>query len=427
MDEKMRKFMNLLQEMDLDVSDAQISKLVQEAREEALVEAKAILKETMVRSIVERALSQATGGRDVQASGRPMPVAEPVPAVPEASPVARAGSTSRVPGATEEEQIRREIETIRSKITENEQLLGQIKTTPGSSEKETTVEALHPAGCPDGNGCGIYVYAVAEHTDQQTENPFAGLPSIDGAHPIYVLPYQRLEVIVSQVSLAEFGEKELEAKLGDVGWLENKVRAHENVIEAIFAHRTLVPMRFCTIYYSEEHVHQMMAQQYESMATTLRRLEDKQEWGVKVYCDRETLIQRIGQVSDKVRAITVETERKSGGAAYFAQKRQQTIIAEEIERIGDECAQQSHDRLSTCAQSAIINPLQSPEISGRKEEMILNGAYLVAQTRSAAFRAVVEELKAEYGNLGFSYALTGPWPPYSFVREAEAADEPTGG
>ena len=91
------------------------------------------------------------------------------------------------------------------------------------------------------------------------------------------------------------------------------------------------------------------------------------------------------------------------------------IVAEEMERVSEEYAQCSHDRLANHAEEAVISPLQSKELTGRKETMVLNGAYLVAEGQLAAFQAELESLEEEYDGLGFSYEMTGPWPPYNFV------------
>jgi len=158
----------------------------------------------------------------------------------------------------------------------------------------------------------------------------------------------------------------------------------------------------------------------------LARLEGKQEWGVKVYCDGETLAQRVGESSDRVRELKAEMDEKSSGAAYFLKKKLEETVAEEVERVGDEYAQRSHDRLSSHAEETVVNSLQSMEITDRKEAMIMNGAYLVAEERLTAFRAELKSLEEECGDLGFSYEMTGPWPPYNFVStgfEEGVADE----
>jgi hypothetical protein len=158
----------------------------------------------------------------------------------------------------------------------------------------------------------------------------------------------------------------------------------------------------------------------------LAHLEGKQEWGVKVYCDGETLAKRASETSDKVKELKAEMEQKSSGAAYFLKKKVDEAVAEEVERVSDEYAQHSHDCLSSHAEEAVINPLQSKDLTGRKEAMVLNGAYLVAEEQLAVFGAELESLAEEYGDLGFIYEMTGPWPPYNFVSvglEESAADE----
>ena len=62
--------------------------------------------------------------------------------------------------------------------------------------------------------------------------------------------------------------------------------------------------------------------------------------------------------------------------------------------------------------------------------MILNGAYLVAGERVAAFQSELASLEKEYTDLGFRYEMTGPWPPYNFVAigsKEDMADESVGG
>jgi hypothetical protein len=81
----------------------------------------------------------------------------------------------------------------------------------------------------------------------------------------------------------------------------------------------------------------------------------------------------------------------------------------------------THTRLLAAADEGMLGPLQTPELSGRSEEMLLNAAYLVP-ARAGRFEGAVAELQREYGELGVSFEVTGPWPPYNFVpREVGTA------
>ena len=270
---------------------------------------------------------------------------------------------------------------------------------------------------------GYYVCGIMGKTNGLS---LAQLPEkgIDPTYPVYVLPDRTIQAIVSKVSLAEFGQEVLEANMQDLQWLTAKVYAHESIIEAILTHYTLIPMRFCTIFRSESRVREMLSEYYDDFANTLTRLKGKKEWGLKIFGDGAILAQRIGEVSDRVKRLEMEMAEKSGGAAYLWKKRLDEAIAAEIDRVNIECAQRGHDRLSSHAEESVINLLQGKEITSRKEEMILNGAYLVADERLGAFQAELAGLEDEYGALGFSFQLSGPWPPYNFVASPSGKDSP---
>jgi archaellum component FlaC len=391
MDESTNELMSQLKDRLINVSDGQIAGIIREARDEAFAEAKALLKRLILQAVLEHALDQLAG-----ASKPRLETGAGVNVTPES-----------------EEQIRREIEAIRRQIAENERLLSQVKASPTETEKVPAppVEEDEP---PAESEYGYYVYGIVGRNSCQH---IEGLPEagIDPAHPVYSLPYQAIQAIVSRVSLREFGQEALEANLNDLKWLEAKVHAHQGVLETVLASRTLIPMKFCTIYRSESRVQEMLAQHYSDFVDVLNRLDGKKEWGVKVYCDARILAQRVGEINDRVKELKTEIATKSSGMAYFMKKKLEETTDEEMERASDECAQRSHDRLSSYAKEAVINPLQSKEITSRKEEMILNGAYLVAEEQLAAFRAGLASLEEEYGDLGFSFEMTGPWPPYNFV------------
>jgi len=384
MDENKSRLAELLKDQSLQFSAPMIDALLREVREEALAEAKVILKEGMVQAILGRSLEKLKGGNG-------------------------------------KEQTPQEIGTIKRQIAENDRLLREMRKAargspevglPGSTlpaEKEVT----NPLQRKE-QALGYYVYGVIKGEDGQ---PINGLPNegIDPAYPVYALPHRAIQAVVSKVSLLEFGQEEIKANLNDMKWVEARVRTHEAIIEVAMSGRSLIPLRFCTIYQSESRVQEKLAQHYEDFISNLTRLDGKQEWAVKVFCDHERLAREAEEISDKVKALKVEMAQKSSGAVYFLKKKVEQAIAEEAERISDEIAQHSHGRLADHAEESRVNPLQSKELAGRAEDMTLNGAYLVSEGQMAALRAELENLEKDYGDLGFSYELTGPWPPYNFV------------
>jgi hypothetical protein len=429
MDEKLQYLISQLQESLNRIPEEQISAMLRQVQEEALNEVKEMLKQNMVHAILKQVLARAP----INATQLPdcdppfdegSDLVQDRPQIEELNPsstVLPPVAVSRVLSEQPDPDIQAEIEAIRRKIVENEQLLSQIKTPPTQAAKATPETADEPTSAvnpPDSEEdhkehlYGYYVYGIVEEDHPLEKFSEQG---IDPAFPVYGLPHQAVKALVSQVSLQEFGQETLEANLSDPHWLEEKVRAHQAVLETASADGSLIPMKFCTIYLSEKSIQQMLIDYSVEFVETLDRLKGKQEWGVKVYCDREMLSRHVEESDEKVKMLQTEVTRKPSGVAYFARKKLEETVEEEAERVSDMRAQNSHDRLADCAVDSRVTSLLSKEVTGRADEMVLNGAYLVAAENMADFQTEFESLENENGSFGFHYELTGPWPPYNFV------------
>lgn len=388
----------------VDVPADEIAELMRRAQAEALAEAGSILKDAMLQAILVQVLDALESTADERTTN-----AEPGPA----------GGNQHA--ETDDAQIRQEIEAIRRQIAENNRLLDQAAAKPAEmSEAQTAPISDHPdsADKTPKTECGYYVYGVVQ---EQVD----GLPAqgIDSHYPVYAMPYRDVWVIVSRVSNDEFNQETLEASVQDLDWLEEQARCHQDILTATMAGgstdrrpgRTCIPMKFCTIYHSEERVREMLATHYADLLGALTRLDGKQEWGVTLHYTRQTLAQRAGEVSDEVKTLEQRIAAQSDGAAYFLKKQMESTVAREVERISDHWAQQSYDRLAAHAAESVINPLRGQAFTAQGETMILNSAHLVADEALPAFQAELESLKAECKDLGFGFRMTGPWPPYNFV------------
>jgi len=147
-------------------------------------------------------------------------------------------------------------------------------------------------------------------------------------------------------------------------------------------------------------VREFLATRGAALAELLGRLEDRVELGVKAYFDHA--------------AGTAEAGEPQSGREYLLRRQRERDAAEEAARFKAETARESHERLAAAAEDARANPPQPPELSGRTEEMVLNGAYLVRRG-DTGLREAVAELESLYGAQGVTYEVTGPWPPYNFV------------
>lgn len=212
-----------------------------------------------------------------------------------------------------------------------------------------------------------------------------------------------LAVLASPVPAAAFSGEGLREQLEDLTTLGEMARTHDAVLDAALRAGDVLPFRICTLYESAGAVTEMLASERERFAGTLRRLHGKAEWGVKGFA-RATSAQALAGAP-------------SSGTEYLTRRREQRDSAAASGAALEAAAAETHARLAECAGAAKLVRLQDRRLSGREEEMVLNGAYLVDRDAIAEFRALVTELGHEHGSDGLTLELTGPWPPYHFAEE----------
>jgi hypothetical protein len=214
-----------------------------------------------------------------------------------------------------------------------------------------------------------------------------------------------LAVLASELPASDYTEQVLQERLEDLETLAGLARTHDAVLEVAHAEGDVLPFRMCTIYETPQAVRAMLTAEGARLGRALARLHGKAEWGVKAFFDAP--------------AAASAQPRPASGAAYLAARR--------AERAGAEAGRDAiaatvagvHAQLAAHAAEAVTSRPQDRRLSGRREEMLLNGAYLVPRGEAGAFAALVDRLAAEHAPDGLVLELTGPWPPYHFVTEPD--------
>jgi hypothetical protein len=247
---------------------------------------------------------------------------------------------------------------------------------------------------------GWYLYGVAGSTAGSAGAPS---PAIDGRHPVTTITEDGLTAVASRVPLAEFGETELREHLSDMGWVERVARIHEEVLEQLLEHTTVIPMRMCTVYRDEAGVRAMLDREAELLEAALAHLAGRREWGVK------------GFLMAPRHAESAAAGAATGGADYLRQRRAERDRRDHAAARADAACAAIHNRLRALAVEGLLTPPQRPEASGHAGQMLLNGVYLVADDARGAFHRELDTLREELADGGLELVLTGPWPAYNFV------------
>jgi hypothetical protein len=206
-----------------------------------------------------------------------------------------------------------------------------------------------------------------------------------------------LTAIVGGVDVAEFEGEALERNVASPEWLEQKVRAHESVLEAVLARAAVVPMRFGSIFSSPAGLQRMLTEHAAEFRAALARVQGRTEWGVKLHCDGARVVE----------SLTGAPADPSSGRGYLEQKKTQLDAQARAAEAAAEVAAHAHESLAALADEAVTGAPRAGEV--------LNGAYLVRDEERTAFMRRVEELQRDHAD-AFVFEVTGPWPPYNFTN-----------
>jgi hypothetical protein len=253
----------------------------------------------------------------------------------------------------------------------------------------------------------IYVYCLSNDPPELVgELKSVGLKTI-AAGGFYV--------IVKYVSESEFSEENFKMNLSNIYWLENNAREHVEVINLIMKQKAVIPFKFGTIFLTEVSLMKFITDYSNSLIENFQHIEAKEEWSVKIYCDRKSLSEQIDELSEETAALEKQIMASSPGKAYLLKRKKSELIENEMDRICKSYGQNYYNEFKNLSASTNLNNLLPKEFTGREDTMILNASFLVSKTKVGDFLNTVAVLREKDGNSGFFIETTGPWPPFSFI------------
>jgi hypothetical protein len=208
----------------------------------------------------------------------------------------------------------------------------------------------------------IYLYAVADG--------LSGLPELEGIDGATLSCRRRdgFDLVVSEHA-------------APVEPTEEAVLRHARVVEALMPlAEALLPARFGLAFADFSELEGALSERAAQLGESLEQVRGRVELGVRV----------VGEQADPRPA--------ESGRAYLESRRAQLAAVDAL-----------HESLAERARAAARG-----KSGGR---LVLSGAYLVDPDAIPAFREAVDGLELDHPQ--FTFALTGPWPPYSFAGVGE--------
>ncbi|MFO8013181.1 MAG: GvpL/GvpF family gas vesicle protein [Phycisphaerae bacterium] len=267
---------------------------------------------------------------------------------------------------------------------------------------------------------GVYVYCF---TRSRRLGPIAS-EGFDGRHDVAVMTPSSLAAVYSPVDPGDFEGAEAEQRVTDPDWVLPRACRHERVIEDVMRSGPVLPVRFGTVFRSEERLADVMRAREDALLSALDSLDGRQEWAVKGFADAETVRQWL-LTADADLARTRNRLPESPGARYFAEKRLDGQVDAALGRWRRAIAGEARRHLEPHVQEIRPLPVLGSEVSGRRDDMVFNLACLVASNSEAAFRAAAGALEADGEAQGLAVQVSGPLPPYTFCPPLEAGSNDT--
>ncbi len=257
----------------------------------------------------------------------------------------------------------------------------------------------------------IYVYCISSSLPESNIN--------FDAEGLKFLMLSGFCVTVKYVSDNEFSEENLKKNLSDIKWLTSNASDHLNKISLIMKYGSVIPFKFGTIFNTEDSLRTFIANYSESLTENLNHINGKEEWGVKIYCDRKALSQQIDELSEEAASLEKQIMDSSPGKAFILKRKKTELVENEMDRLCNVYGQNYYDDLKKLSESTNFNNLLPKDYTERQDDMILNAAFLVDKTNVAEFTNTINLFGEKDRNSGFLIEATGPWPPFSFISIKE--------
>ena len=239
----------------------------------------------------------------------------------------------------------------------------------------------------------LYLYGI---TPSRSKAAKVASPGIDGLHPVRSVECGKFICWVSDVDRDVFSG-EINRNKENLEWLALHGVRHQHVVAEIAAREAVIPARFGTVFSGEQALLKNIQGRKAALEKVIQRITDADEWGVKVFAERQPAPQppkevRSGKeyLQHKAARLKRRPERDDSGLREFAA---------ELDKIAADSA-------------------PSGKISGVQPDLLWQATFLVPRRRRKQWDRSLQDFVKKW-NGSRRIEVNGPWPPYSFVSDAE--------
>ena len=243
----------------------------------------------------------------------------------------------------------------------------------------------------------IYTIISVKKDPGKLNNLLKEIKGLSGAD-LYAVTFNEISAVVSDLNRADI--------------IADKTNAlvYAGVIETLSQQFTLLPMRFGSVMESPDAILQMLERNDIEIQKNLQRVENKVEFGLKVFCDSEKLLETLianSETEPKTDTNPLSEIKNSIFRDYVNQKLKTHRLEELLVNHVDSVVDGLSDHLNGMNAVSKFKKMLTPTT-------IIDAVILLKKEHKEQLIAEVRAFQNNYSGLNF--VLTGPWPPYNFVE-----------
>lgn len=251
----------------------------------------------------------------------------------------------------------------------------------------------------------LYLYCFARPLPGPDAPAFDPGQQFEG---VAIIGHEGIFAVYTEADAAEFSERNLQS----MEWVAPRALKHAHTVQQLLEQASVLPVKFGTLIPTPELLHSLLVRNHAVMQSHFSQLEDKTEWSLKGFLDLKKAVAHIKANDPEVRARMAELP-ESPGARFLLMRKLDKSVESLARSQAEEQASAIVRALMPLAVEASNLRLHGTETSGRKEAMIVNKSFLIADEHSDAFIDKVDILTEQALEAGLVLTLQGPWPPYN--------------
>jgi len=221
--------------------------------------------------------------------------------------------------------------------------------------------------------------------------------------------------LVTRISGETYSPEKVAALTGNLEWVRDRAQAHDRVLNWASDTARVIPLPMWTFFRDAPAVEAMLAARAAEFTAAFSRVGSAREYTVRAFVRFADLQNQLGELSEDFRALEAQAKAASPGQRYLLERKMEKERKELARRLMRQVAADVHAALTAAAGDAVRDEIAPGIAASEQGQAILSASYLVTPKLMVEFRKTLTEFVDRYRESGFTFAFTGPWPPYHFV------------